>query len=90
MALHELATNAVKYGALSSKRGTVQIAWEMPERNTTRVRISWRETGGPLVGAPNRKGLGSLLIESALADQGGTSRINFHPQGVACTLELDL
>ena len=90
MALHELATNAVKYGALSNKRGSVQVAWNVLPGNADRMRFTWRETGGPPVKPPSRKGFGSLLIEMAFQDRGGSSRIDFEPQGLVCTLELDL
>ncbi len=90
MALHELATNAIKYGALSNKRGSVQIAWNVLPGNADRMRLTWRETGGPPVEPPSRKGFGSLLIEMAFQDRGGSSRIDFEPQGLVCTLELDL
>jgi PAS domain S-box-containing protein len=90
MALHELATNAVKYGALSNKRGSVQIAWNVLPGNADRMRLTWREAGGPPVAPPSRKGFGSLLIEMAFQDRGGSSRIDFDPQGLICTLELDL
>ncbi len=90
MALHELATNAVKYGSLSNKRGSVQIAWNVLPGNADRMRLTWREAGGPAVTPPSRKGFGSLLIEMAFQDRGGSSRIDFDPQGLVCTLELDL
>ncbi len=90
MALHELATNAVKYGALSNKRGSVQVTWNVLPGNADRMRFTWRETGGPPVKPPSRKGFGSLLIEMAFQDRGGSSRIDFEPQGLVCTLELDL
>ena len=62
MALHELGTNAVKYGALSSSEGLVEIGWELSE---SRFRIEWRESGGPPVTAPSRKGFGySVIVRS--------------------------
>jgi two-component sensor histidine kinase len=88
MALHELATNAVKYGALSNKTGKIAIVWEMLSEGPTRARLTWRESGGPPVEPPSRKGFGSLLIERTLEDQQGGSRVDYHPQGIVCTLEF--
>ena len=84
LCLHELATNAVKYGALSNGTGQVHVAWE-PVGNAERrnVRLTWRETGGPPVAVPKRKGFGSLLIESS-----GDSRVDFRPDGVRCSLSF--
>jgi PAS domain S-box-containing protein len=88
LCLHELATNAVKYGALSNGRGRVHVAWE-PVANGERrnVRIFWHETGGPRVKVPKRKGFGSLLIESS---GDGDSRVDFTPHGVRCSMILSL
>jgi len=90
MALHELATNAVKYGALSNKSGRVTIGWEMLPDIQARARLTWRESGGPPVEPPSRKGFGSVLIERTLEDQQGGSRVEYRPQGVVCTLEFPL
>ena len=66
MCLHELATNAAKYGALSNGTGQVHVAWELLGNGSDRkVKISWRESGGPPVAAPQRKGFGSVLIEQS-------------------------
>ncbi len=66
MALHEPATNAVKYGALSNDDGTVDLNWHVRRGQSGRVlTLAWREIGGPQVGAPQRKGFGSSLIERA-------------------------
>ena len=68
MALHELATNAVKYGALSNKVGTVEVSWTLPNGATPpRLTLRWAESGGPPVKAPRRRGFGSRLIERSLA-----------------------
>jgi PAS domain S-box-containing protein len=91
MALHELATNAVKYGALSNGSGQVRVAWELARgEGPDRLRFHWRERGGPPVKAPQHKGFGSRLIEHALQAGLGTSRLEFDPQGVACTLDVTL
>ena len=88
LCLHELATNAAKYGALSNGAGRVHVAWKLMsngERN--KVRLSWRESGGPPVTVPERKGFGSLLIEQGFSGEGG-SRVDFRADGVRCSLEL--
>ena len=86
MVLHELATNAVKYGALSNDGGHISIEWE--ELGNKRLRLTWRETGGPPAQPGERKGFGSLLIEEAFAQQvGGSATLEYTPQGVVCTLE---
>jgi two-component sensor histidine kinase len=92
MALHELATNAAKYGALSRSGGRIDIVWDMVERAGERqVRLTWRETGGPTVAPPTRRGFGSALIERGFAAQvGGQARIAFDPAGVTCILECPI
>lgn len=64
MVIHELATNAVKYGALSNGRGCVTVAWEQLTQ-PDRVKLIWRESGGPKVSPPKQKGFGSHLIDRA-------------------------
>ena len=88
LCLHELATNAVKYGSLSNATGQVLVAGE-PAGNGERhnVRLSWQETGGPPVTVPKRKGFGSLLIESS---GNGDSRVDFRPDGIRCLLNVSL
>jgi PAS domain S-box-containing protein len=85
LALHELGTNAAKYGALSADGGRVDIAWT--DQNST-LCLDWKEHGGPPVTAPVRRGFGSRLIEQGLAgDLGGEARIAFDPDGLRCTVE---
>lgn len=88
MALHELATNAVKYGALSVPAGRVSLRWRPEDSSGTwLLRLEWREHGGPAVTTPTRRGFGSRLIERALAyDLGGKAEIMFDPQGIVCTI----
>jgi PAS domain S-box-containing protein len=89
MALHELATNALKHGALSKDDGQVQVSWSfVPDDQRTRVRFLWQESGGPQVAPPKQKGFGSLLIERALRAELGGVRLDFDPQGVICTLDI--
>jgi two-component sensor histidine kinase len=96
MILHELATNAVKYGALSNESGRVSITWDVvdvPEDDGVQrrcVHLVWREIGGPAVRTPEKKGFGSTLIERALEGNHGTSRIEFTPTGVVCSLAVTL
>jgi PAS domain S-box-containing protein len=89
MALHELATNAVKYGALSNGGGRVSIAWER-QFQANRVKLVWQESGGPEVSPPKQKGFGSHLIERAFGGQLGGSELVFSPEGLSCTLEVGL
>ncbi|NJO36492.1 MAG: PAS domain-containing protein [Rhizobiales bacterium] len=87
MALHELSTNAIKYGALSSKSGHVHITWTMLEDGNG-FRLIWCEQGGPVVAAPSRRGFGSKLLERGLKqDLNGEVTIEFRPSGVVCTIE---
>ncbi|HEV8390891.1 MAG TPA: PAS domain S-box protein [Dongiaceae bacterium] len=91
MALHELATNAVKYGALSNGYGIVNLVWEVAgEEDAQSVRLTWRELGGPPVVPPERKGFGSFLIERALQGGSGTAKMEFNPNGLICSLEVSL
>jgi two-component sensor histidine kinase len=81
MVLHELVTNAVKYGALSNGGGCVNVAWEQLIQ-PNRVKLIWRESGGPKVSPPKQKGFGSHLIERAFGGQLGTAQLVFSPQGL--------
>jgi PAS domain S-box-containing protein len=91
MALHELATNAVKYGSLSNAYGIVRLTWDVStEGEIQKAKLIWRELGGPLVVPPERKGFGSFLIERALQGGGGGSKLDFNPNGLICTLEVGL
>ena len=88
MALHELATNALKYGALSVPEGKVTIRWSVEGE---RLRIGWQESGGPSVAAPTRRGFGSRMIERALAgDLRGTASLDFRPAGLVCEIDAPL
>jgi PAS domain S-box-containing protein len=88
MAIHELATNALKYGALSNGSGHVSVTWERHFQPNL-VKLVWRESGGPEISPPQRKGFGSHLIERAFGGQLGTAELVFSPQGVCCTLEVE-
>ena len=83
MALHELATNAGKYGALSNDTGTVTILWNVVQNGTGKFDITWSEEGGPPVTAPERRGFGSTVIEKmARIAFGQPVKLEFLPQGV--------
>ncbi|WP_230532403.1 sensor histidine kinase [Microvirga roseola] len=88
MALQELATNAVKYGALSNKTGTIEVSWTVQNGAAPpRLVLTWTETGGPPVVAPRRRGFGFRMIERSLAqDLDGRVEIAFAPTGVICTV----
>jgi PAS domain S-box-containing protein len=88
LALHELGTNAAKYGALSREEGSVDIGWTDA---AGLLRLDWKERGGPPVSAPSRRGFGSRLIEQGLGgDLGGEARIAFEADGLRCTVEAAL
>jgi PAS domain S-box-containing protein len=87
LVLHELTTNALKYGALSSPAGRLEVAWRSDGRRLT---IDWVERDGPPVVPPTRAGFGSSLLEKALRHGlDGTTALRFDPEGVSCTLDLD-
>jgi PAS domain S-box-containing protein len=87
---HELATNAVKYGALRNEHGCVEISWEVEAASAGDLLVlHWRERGGPLVTPPSRKGFGSRVIERGLAHElGGEVRLDYAPTGVICTIAI--
>ena len=88
--LHELATNAIKYGALSAPQGRVEVDWEV-DPDERRLRLHWRELGGPPVKPPARRGFGSRLIDfAATRELGGTAELTFAPNGLTATIEIPL
>lgn len=92
MIVHEIATNAAKYGALSNDSGTVALDWEIIAQSDGRkLRMIWTESGGPHVSAPVQRGFGSRLIERSARDQlGGEATVDFLPRGVVCTVTAAL
>jgi len=93
MALHELVTNAVKYGALSNPNGHVSVNWDRHqyEDTTPRVKIEWRETGGPPVVSPSKVGYGTSLIRELIPHElGGTVDLAFAPDGVFCKIDVPI
>ena len=92
MAIHELATNAAKYGALSVRRGSVEVAWRIETSGEEpSLLLHWIERGGPAVAPPGRRGVGAFLIEQGLAHElGGSARLAFESAGVVCEFRLPL
>lgn len=85
LAIHELATNAIKYGALSVEGGSVEISWQA--ESDRGFAFEWREEGGPTVMPPERRGFGSRLTERIVAGYfSGTARIHFEPSGIVFVL----
>jgi two-component sensor histidine kinase len=89
MAFHELATNALKYGALSNEGGRVRIRWDViSDAAQPRLRVVWTESGGPSVTPPSRTGFGTRLIERGLAAElGGSVSLSYPRTGVVCTVD---
>lgn len=91
MILHELATNAVKYGALSNDQSRVAIQWDVKTvGDEGQLTLTWSESGGSPVHEPAQKGFGSTLIERVLEGNHGTSEVAFLPSGLVCTLEIQI
>lgn len=89
--LHELATNAAKYGALSNASGQVSVDWKPVDRDPKTLRLTWTEIGGPPVQPPRQRGFGSRLIEEAFPQQlQGKVSLAYNPEGVSCTLEFPI
>ena len=86
LALHELATNAVKYGALSSESGAVKVSWEL---NAGRLNLQWTESGGPATSPPTSRGFGTKLITATCETQlGGKAKFDWLTEGLRCTLSV--
>jgi two-component sensor histidine kinase len=92
MAIHELTTNAAKYGALSISGGKVAISWEAePAEDGTRLKLVWEERAGPAVSAPTRQGFGSRLLHRVLATQlNAKVDTDFHPTGLRVAIDAVL
>ena len=87
LALHELATNAQKYGALSSGRGSVRVHWQFCESD--QLKLTWEERGGPPVSTPERSGFGRAMIESVVGKAlEGEVKLSFPPKGVRCVIVI--
>ena len=92
MIVHELVTNAAKYGALSNESGEIYVDWiESDDASGRNVRLRWREVGGPPVSPPKRAGFGSRLIEQSVTHQlQGAATVEYLPAGLSCTLSVPL
>jgi PAS domain S-box-containing protein len=91
MALHELYTNAIKYGALLTEEGRITLAWSVAPAPDPRLRLEWRETGGGAVAPPARQGFGTRLINQVFThDLGGSVALDYAPSGLTCTAEVPL
>jgi two-component sensor histidine kinase len=94
LAMHELSTNALKYGAWSTPDGVVWIRWSIYRPTPgapKRLKLEWTERGGPPVDPPARRGFGSRLIERGLAaEMGGVVQMRFEPEGLVCVIDAPL
>jgi len=92
LALHELATNASKHGALSNDAGRIRVSWTIDRQSpTTRFGFQWQESGGPAVMAPARTGFGSRMLERSLAGYfSGTAELAYEASGLIFTLACEL
>jgi PAS domain S-box-containing protein len=90
LVLHELATNAMKYGALSHLRGKLAIQWMVRTDGGRHLVLQWRERGGPSVTVPQSRGFGTTLIEKSLDAHGGVTSIRYEAEGVTCEITLPL
>jgi two-component sensor histidine kinase len=84
--LHELATNASKYGALSDAKGQIRLTWSRIEDG--RLALRWTELGAPRVNEPERKGFGSRLIEGTISQLGGKARFDWRSEGLVCEIAV--
>ncbi len=88
MTLHELATNAAKYGALSVPNGEVDLKWSHEANG--RLHLRWTETGGPTVQEPTRKGFGGRIIEQMIGQLKGETIFHWRAEGVVCEITLQV
>jgi two-component sensor histidine kinase len=85
--IHELATNAAKYGALSSTSGALAISWLVTDKT---LRLEWRECGGPPTAPPDERGFGLQLLSRALEQFDGSVEMAFEPTGLVCHMRAVL
>jgi PAS domain S-box-containing protein len=88
LAIHELGTNASKYGALATPAGKVKVSWSVDQiGKEPRFKLRWKESGGPLVKQPEQRGFGSMLIERSIAyELDGEATVEYRPEGLVCTI----
>jgi two-component sensor histidine kinase len=84
--IHELATNAAKYGSLSVAKGDIYLTWE--RRTDGQLILRWTEAGGPVVQTPSRQGFGSRVIEQMVGQLQGKVRFDWRPEGLDCEITL--
>ena len=88
LAFHELATNALKHGALSQPKGRVEVRWSLEGQAKERLHLVWTESDGPAVEPPSRSGFGSRLIKRAVAHElGAAVRFDYRPSGLVCEFD---
>jgi two-component sensor histidine kinase len=85
--VHELATNAAKYGALSRSAGKLTVHWSLADRI---LNLNWREAGGPPIDSPTHHGFGLRLLHRALEQFSGAVEMSFKPDGLICTMKAVL
>jgi two-component sensor histidine kinase len=91
LVVHELATNAVKHGALTHDAGTVQVRWSVtPAGTESLIHFKWQERGGPPPDVPKRRGFGTVLLERAVASSGYPPRFDYAPEGLTYELSTSL
>ena len=91
LAMHELTTNAIKYGALSNDTGRVSVVWDVMQlADRNQLKLEWNEAGGPAVEKPTQRGFGSRLLERITASEGGGAERVFEATGFRCTITLPL
>jgi len=90
LVVHELATNARKYGALSNPDGRLSVIWEIRTNHERELVLAWSETGGRKIAAPRERGFGSTLIEQTLKAHGGNASIRYGAEGMSGTFTLPL
>jgi two-component sensor histidine kinase len=89
LVLHELGTNARKYGALATPTGRLDVHWRIGAPEPV-LHIEWAETGGPPVVEPKKRGFGTTLIEKSLRGVGGSAELRFHAGGLSCAICIPL
>jgi two-component sensor histidine kinase len=91
LSLHELCTNAAKYGALANEAGRISINWTLTGgQDEPKLKFRWSEAGGPPVSPPPGQGFGSRLIKTAFASDGCTANVDYKPEGLVCEITLPL
>jgi PAS domain S-box-containing protein len=90
LVLHELATNARKYGALSVPYGRLSVTWQVRTNGGCSLLLSWKESNGPKVSAPSAHGFGRMLIEQTMRAHGGEASVEYRTDGLTCEIKLPL